>query len=97
MSDTYSRTLTFSNYIFTGLFTLEMVLKLFALGFFEYVADSFNIFDGAVVILSIVEILLDVSLHLCLCDQLAYPSQAFRATPPPPPPTPSPNLPLTPS
>ena len=68
MSDTYSRTLTVSNYVFTGLFTLEMVLKLFALGFFEYVADSFNMFDGAVVILSIVEIILDVSLLLCICD-----------------------------
>lgn len=67
MSDTYARTLTFSNYIFTGLFTLEMVLKL-SLGFFEYVADSFNIFDGVVVIMSLVEIVLDVSLLLCLCD-----------------------------
>ena len=38
-----------------------MVLKLFALGFFEYVADSFNLFDGIVVILSLVEIILDVS------------------------------------
>ena len=68
MSNTYSRTLTVSNYVFTGLFTLEMVLKLFALGFFEYIADSFNIFDGAVVILSLVEIILDVSLLFCLCD-----------------------------
>lgn len=64
MSDTYAHTLTISNYIFTGLFTLEMMLKLFALGFFEYVADSFNIFDGVVVIMSLVEIILDVSL-LC--------------------------------
>lgn len=61
MSHTYAQTLTFSNYIFTGLFTVEMVLKLFALGFFEYVADSFNLFDGVVVILSLVEIILDVS------------------------------------
>ena len=68
MSDTYAHTLTVSNYVFTGLFTLEMVLKLFALGFFEYAADSFNIFDGIVVIMSLVEIILDVSLLLCLCE-----------------------------
>ncbi len=61
MSNAYAETLTISNYIFTGLFTMEMVLKLFALGFFEYVADSFNLFDGLVVVLSIVEIILDVS------------------------------------
>ena len=62
MSDAYAETLTISNYIFTGLFTMEMILKLFALGFFEYIADSFNLFDGAVVILSILEIILDVSM-----------------------------------
>jgi len=62
MSNALAETLTISNYIFTGLFTMEMILKLFALGFFEYVADSFNIFDGVVVVLSIVEIILDVSM-----------------------------------
>lgn len=68
MSHRYAQTLTFSNNIFTGLFTVEMVLKLFALGFFKYVADSFNLFDGVVVILSLVEIILDVSpLLRCAC------------------------------
>ena len=62
MSNALAETLTISNYIFTGLFTMEMILKLFALGFSEYVADSFNIFDGVVVFLSIVEIILDVSM-----------------------------------
>lgn len=62
MSNALAETLNISNYIFTGLFTMEMILKLFALGFFEYVADSFNIFDGLVVVLSIVEIILDVSI-----------------------------------
>ena len=65
MPPAYARTLTISNYVFTGLFTLEMVLKLFALGLFEYIADSFNLFDGIVVILSLVEIILDVSPLLC--------------------------------
>jgi len=35
MSNALAETLTISNYIFTGLFTMEMILKLFALGFFE--------------------------------------------------------------
>jgi len=78
MSNALAETLTISNYIFTGLFTMEMILKLFALGFFEYVADSFNIFDGLVVILSIVEIILDVSMliqcSLCVpCPALLRP------------------------
>lgn len=67
MSNAYAETLTISNYFFTGLFTMEMVLKLFALGFFEYVADSFNLFDGLVVILSMLEIILDVSSLLLHC------------------------------
>ena len=72
MSNTYAETLTISNYVFTGLFTMEMLLKLFALGFLEYAADSFNLFDGLVVILSIVEIILDVS--AILHDLLHNPS-----------------------
>lgn len=62
MSDTLAHTLSISNYVFTGLFTFEMVLKLFALGLLEYIADRFNCFDGFVVIMSLVEIVLDVSL-----------------------------------
>ena len=61
MSNSLAQTLTISNYVFTGLFACEMVLKLFALGFIEYIADRFNCFDGVVVILSIIEIILDVS------------------------------------
>ena len=72
MPNTYAETLTISNYVFTGLFTMEMLLKLFALGFLEYAADSFNLFDGLVVILSIVEIILDVS--AILHDLLHNPS-----------------------
>ena len=62
MSNSLAQTLTISNYVFTCLFACEMVLKLFALGFIEYIADRFNCFDGVVVILSIIEIILDVSL-----------------------------------
>ena len=38
------------NYIFTGIFALEMLLKLLALGVYGYIRDAFNLFDGAIVI-----------------------------------------------
>lgn len=45
------------NYIFTGIFALEMALKLIAFGFVGYVRDSLNVLDGLIVIISFVEIL----------------------------------------
>lgn len=47
------------NYIFAGVFLLEMVLKLIGLGFRVYLRDGFNIFDAIVVVLSFVEIILE--------------------------------------
>ncbi len=46
--------------IFTGFFCIEMAMKLFALQFFEYLCDAFNIFDAVVVMISVVEIALEV-------------------------------------
>jgi len=43
------------NEFFTWAFFLEMVIKLFGLGFKEYSRDQFNIFDAVVVILSIID------------------------------------------
>ncbi len=51
--------LTSLNLFFTVLFALEMVSKLIGMGPKEYVRDTFNIFDGVIVILSIVELLVD--------------------------------------
>lgn len=45
------------NVLFTIVFALEMVLKLFGLGIKKYVADNFNVFDGIIVIVSLVELL----------------------------------------
>lgn len=44
------------NMIFSTIFFIEMVLKLLALGFKNYIKDSFNIFDAVVVILSSIDI-----------------------------------------
>lgn len=45
------------NVLFTIVFALEMILKLFGLGIKKYVADNFNVFDGIIVIVSLVELL----------------------------------------
>ncbi|XP_021945092.2 voltage-dependent T-type calcium channel subunit alpha-1G isoform X3 [Folsomia candida] len=44
------------NFIFSGMFFLEMLLKLTAYGFVGYVSNGFDVFDGTIVILSAVEI-----------------------------------------
>ncbi|XP_053680471.1 voltage-dependent T-type calcium channel subunit alpha-1G [Anopheles nili] len=45
-----------SNIVFSGIFAVEMVLKVIAEGPFRYVANGFNVFDGVIVILSVVEL-----------------------------------------
>mmetsp|Transcript_34799 Transcript_34799/g.53437 ORF Transcript_34799/g.53437 Transcript_34799/m.53437 type:complete len:298 (+) Transcript_34799:1634-2527(+) len=45
-----------ANFIFTIVFALEMVLKLIGLGIIKYLSDGFNIFDGIIVIISMVEL-----------------------------------------
>lgn len=47
----------YSNYFFTGVFTLEMMLKLFAHGLYGYIKDALNLFDSFIVIIGIFEIL----------------------------------------
>ncbi|OUC49924.1 transporter, cation channel family protein [Trichinella nativa] len=49
--------LEYSNVFFTALFSIEMVLKIIADGPFTYVSNGFNLFDGGIVILSIMELL----------------------------------------
>uniref|UniRef100_A0A915C571 Ion transport domain-containing protein n=3 Tax=Parascaris univalens TaxID=6257 RepID=A0A915C571_PARUN len=48
--------LEYSNYFFTGLFALEMLLKIIADGLFGYISDGFNLFDGGIVALSVLEL-----------------------------------------
>jgi hypothetical protein len=45
-----------ANLCLTALFSLELLLKLLGLGPSMYVADSFNIFDAAVVSISLLEL-----------------------------------------
>jgi hypothetical protein len=55
MSLEYQGNLDIVNEICTYAFILEMALKLCGLGLKGYVADAFNVFDGVIVTLSIVE------------------------------------------
>ncbi|XP_060077738.1 voltage-dependent T-type calcium channel subunit alpha-1G-like [Ylistrum balloti] len=47
----------YSNIVFCVLFALEMLFKLMAYGLFGYIQNGFNVFDGFIVILSIIELL----------------------------------------
>ena len=44
-----------TSYVFGGVFTLEFVLKVFALGPREYAADRLNLFDGFMVLMFAIE------------------------------------------
>ena len=44
------------NVVFTILFTIEMIVNLIGLGWIGYISDGFNVFDGIVVALSLVEL-----------------------------------------
>ena len=43
------------NFYISMLFLIEMILKLLGLGILGYIRDGFNIFDGALVVISMVE------------------------------------------
>lgn len=45
-----------SNIVFSLIFACEMLLKVVAEGPFRYIANGFNVFDGVIVILSVVEL-----------------------------------------
>lgn len=49
--DELTDVLEICNIVFTSMFTLEMILKLTAFGFFSYLRNPYNIFDGIIVII----------------------------------------------
>ncbi|CAF3048488.1 unnamed protein product [Rotaria sp. Silwood2] len=48
--------LEYSNYVFIILFTIEMLFKIIAEGCLKYIKNLFNIFDGGVVLISLIEL-----------------------------------------
>ena len=48
--------LSVANIVLTWLFVLELLMKLIGLGWREYSADKFNIFDAVIVLFALVEL-----------------------------------------
>ncbi|XP_019910383.3 sodium channel, voltage-gated, type I-like, alpha isoform X3 [Esox lucius] len=59
MSPDFNNMLTVGNLVFTGIFTAEMCLKIIALDPYYYFQEGWNIFDGIIVSLSLIELGLD--------------------------------------
>jgi hypothetical protein len=55
-SDKMTRILTTGNYVFTGIFTAEAILKIIAMAPVKYLKDGWNVFDSLIVTLSLVEL-----------------------------------------
>jgi len=56
MDTDFSDALEYINYVFIGVFTIELIVKVIGLGPRLYVADRFNIFDATIVVFSYVEL-----------------------------------------
>ncbi|XP_038576385.1 sodium channel, voltage-gated, type I-like, alpha [Micropterus salmoides] len=59
MTGGFNNTLSVGNKVFTGIFTAEMVLKIVALDPYYYFQMGWNIFDGIIVSLSLMELCLE--------------------------------------
>ncbi|KAM9343613.1 LOW QUALITY PROTEIN: sodium channel, voltage-gated, type I-like, alpha [Pholidichthys leucotaenia] len=59
MSSDFNNMLKVGNLVFTAIFTAEMVLKLIALDPYYYFQEGWNIFDGVIVSLSLMELCLE--------------------------------------
>jgi len=55
-SDRMTRILATGNYVFTGIFTAEAILKIIAKSPVNYLKDGWNVFDILIVTLSLVEL-----------------------------------------
>ncbi|XP_032066428.1 sodium channel protein type 8 subunit alpha isoform X6 [Thamnophis elegans] len=58
MTPTFEHVLAVGNLVFTGIFTAEMFLKLIAMDPYYYFQEGWNIFDGFIVSLSLLELML---------------------------------------
>ncbi|XP_051480262.1 sodium channel protein type 1 subunit alpha isoform X5 [Apus apus] len=56
MTDEFNGVLAVGNLVFTGIFTAEMFLKIIAMDPYYYFQEGWNIFDGFIVTLSLVEL-----------------------------------------
>lgn len=61
MNENFRVALAVGNMVFTFVFVLEMVLKLISLGPRGYVKSRWNIFDGFIVVISVVDLILELA------------------------------------
>ncbi len=54
--DELTNALEYSNLVFTSLFAIEMILKITADGCLKYIKNAYNLFDGGIVIMSVIEL-----------------------------------------
>ena len=62
-TNTYDTTLENINYFFTGIFIIEFIIKIIALGPQRYIDSNWNKFDLFIVMTSIIEIIMSLSLN----------------------------------
>ncbi|CAF3603222.1 unnamed protein product [Adineta steineri] len=54
--DSLTNALEYSNIVFTTLFAIEMVCKIIVDGCLKYIKNAYNLFDGGIVIMSVIEL-----------------------------------------
>ena len=59
-SKSFDKWLRYLNWIFGVLFVIEMILKILAIGIKAYTRDSFNIFDTALNLISLIDIIISI-------------------------------------
>jgi hypothetical protein len=59
MDPDFAKWLNYGNLVLTGVFTIEMLVKQFALGLLGYFSDAFNAYDAVIVVSSLAEVALD--------------------------------------
>lgn len=65
------------NYVFTGVFTLEAVLKIYGFGIKKYFSDGWNIFDFAIIVGSYTGLIVDMNTSVSVGVQTTI-LRAFR-------------------
>uniref|UniRef100_A0A8B9LJI1 Voltage-dependent L-type calcium channel subunit alpha n=1 Tax=Astyanax mexicanus TaxID=7994 RepID=A0A8B9LJI1_ASTMX len=82
-SKLFSYVMDILNMVFTGLFTIEMIVKLLALRLRHYFMDAWNSFDALIVVGSVVDIVVtefSVSLRTLICGTLTSSEDSSRVS-----------------
>ena len=66
------------NYFFTGVFTLEAIIKIIGLGFKGYFSKGWNVFDFIIVVISYVTLIIGLTVSGAVGPKQATVARAFR-------------------